>query len=78
MVLNLILRECPASLQSSETLCSVGEDCTTPLLQCAARKNVEGVRLLVENGADVNKADLTGCTPLIAASFGGISSAALP
>jgi ankyrin repeat protein len=42
----------------------VGQDLTTPLHEVAARGQFELVRLLVEQGADVNAEDLMGQTPL--------------
>lgn len=44
---------------------------THPLIAAAARGHLDTVRLLLERGADVNAADLTGWTPLHAAAYSG-------
>lgn len=44
---------------------------TTPLLYAISNGNLEIIKLLVDSGADVNKADITGLTPLMMASSTG-------
>lgn len=44
---------------------------TTLLIYAAAHGHTETVKMLVDRGADVNAADVTGWTPLHAAAYGG-------
>ena len=41
----------------------------TPLVLAAQYRNLEMVRMLLENGADVQSLDYEGCSPLYHASF---------
>lgn len=47
------------------------ESGTTALHKAAANGHLEVLKLLVEQGSDVNKTDITGCSPLHAASRNG-------
>jgi len=46
-------------------------DGVTPLLAAAEAGHLQVVRLLVDVGADVNRADATGFTPLMGAVYAG-------
>ncbi|KXJ26455.1 Cyclin-dependent kinase 4 inhibitor D [Exaiptasia diaphana] len=68
---NMLYMALHLALIFSKSPQDLDESGTTALHKAAANGHLEVLKLLVEQGSDVNKTDITGCSPLHAASRNG-------